>query len=87
MDLAYVDKLANINNDVKYLLVCQNLFDETVDAKRMNAKKFQRNCSGFSKCDYGEELTQKILGRQMVKVWWRYWKNLQPRRNTNSLYT
>ena len=26
MDLAYVDKLANENNGVKYFLVCQNLF-------------------------------------------------------------
>ena len=33
MDLAYVDKLAKDNNGVKYLLVRQDLFDRTVDAK------------------------------------------------------
>ena len=35
MDLAYVDKLAKDNNAVKYLLVRQDLFDRTVDAKGM----------------------------------------------------
>ena len=38
MDLAYVDKLANDNKGVKYLLVRQDLFDRTVDAKRMKTK-------------------------------------------------
>ena len=33
MDLAYVDKLAKDNNGVKYLLVRQDLFDRSVDAK------------------------------------------------------
>ena len=42
MDLAYVDKLAKDNNGVKYLLVRQDLFDRTVDAKRMK-KKILRN--------------------------------------------
>ena len=32
MDLAYVDKLANDSNGVKYLLVRQDLFHRTVDA-------------------------------------------------------
>ena len=34
MDLAYVDILAKDNNAVKYLLVRQDLFDRTVDAKK-----------------------------------------------------
>ena len=38
MDLAYVDKLAKDNNGVKYLLVRQNLFDRTVDAKGKKTK-------------------------------------------------
>ena len=38
MDLAYVDKLAKDNNGVKYLLVRQDLFDRTVDAKRRKQK-------------------------------------------------
>ena len=38
MDLAYVDKLAKDNNSVKYLLVRQDLFDRTVDAKRKKTK-------------------------------------------------
>ena len=38
MDLTYVDKLAKDNNGVKYLLVRQELFDRTVDAKGMKTK-------------------------------------------------
>ena len=38
MVLAYVDKLAKDNNGVKYLLVRKDLFDRTVDAKRMKTK-------------------------------------------------
>ena len=38
MDLAYVDKLAKDNNGVKYLLVRQDLFDRSVDAKGMKSK-------------------------------------------------
>ena len=39
MDLAYVDKLVKKNNGVKYLLVRQDLFDRTVNAKRMKTKE------------------------------------------------
>ena len=38
MDLAYVDKLAKKNNDVKYLIVRQDLFDRTVNAKKRKQK-------------------------------------------------
>ena len=38
MDLAYVDKIAKDNNGVKFLLVRQDLFDRTVDAKGMKTK-------------------------------------------------
>ena len=38
MDLAAVDKLPKSNNGVQYLLVRQDLFDKTVDTKRMETK-------------------------------------------------
>ena len=38
MDSAYVDKLAKDNNGVKSLLVRQDLFDRTVDAKGMKTR-------------------------------------------------
>ena len=41
LDLAYVDKLAKENNSVKYLLVRQDLFDRTVNAKGMKTKDSQ----------------------------------------------
>ena len=38
MNLAYVDKLAKEINGVKYLLVRQDLFDRTVNAKGMKTR-------------------------------------------------
>ena len=49
MDLAYVDKLAKDNNGVKYLLVRQDLFDRTVDAKGMKKKDSKETVKTFSK--------------------------------------
>ena len=37
-DIAYVDKLAKDENGVNYLLVRQDVFDRTVDAKRRKTK-------------------------------------------------
>ena len=48
MDLAYVDKLAKENNGVKYLLVLQDLFDRTVNAKGMKTKASQETVKAFS---------------------------------------
>ena len=49
MDLAYVDKLAKNNNGVKFLLVRQDLFDRTVDAKGMKTKDSKETVKTFSK--------------------------------------
>ena len=48
-DLTYVDKLAKDNNGVKYLLVCQDLFDRTVDAKGMTTRDSKEAVKAFSK--------------------------------------
>ena len=48
MDLAYVDKLAKEKNGVKYLLVRQDLFDRTVNAKGMKTKVSQETVKAFS---------------------------------------
>ena len=47
-DLAYVDKMAKKNNGVKYLLVRQDLFDRTVNAKGMKTKDSQETVKAFS---------------------------------------
>ena len=47
MDLAYVDKMAKVNNEVKYLLVRQDLFDRTVNAKGMKTKDSQETVKAF----------------------------------------
>ena len=47
MDLAYVDKLSEENNGVKYLLVRQCLFDRTVDAKEMKTKDSKETVRAF----------------------------------------
>ena len=48
IDLAYVDKLAKENNGVKFLLVRQDLFDRTVNAKGMTTKDSQETVKAFS---------------------------------------
>ena len=47
-DHAYVDKLAKENNGVKYLLVRQDLFDRTVNAKGMKTKDSRKTVKAFS---------------------------------------
>ena len=49
MDLAYVDKLAKDNNGVKYLLVREDLFDRTVDARGMKTTDSKETVQTFSK--------------------------------------
>ena len=47
LDMAYVDKLAKDNKGVKYLLVRQDLFDRTVDAKGMKSKDSKETVRAF----------------------------------------
>ena len=47
MDLAYVDELAKDNNGVKYILVSQDLFDRTVESKRMKKKDSNETARAF----------------------------------------
>ena len=61
MDLAYVDKLAKDNNGVKYLLVRQNLFDRTVDAKGMKTKDSKETFRAF--------LTMMTKEKRPREVW------------------
>ena len=49
MVLAYVDKLAKDKNSVKFLLVRQDLFERTVDAKGMKKKDSKEAVKTFSK--------------------------------------
>ena len=58
MDLAYVDKPAKDNNGVSYVLVRQDLFDRTVDAKGMK-KKIQRKLFVHFWLWLQKKLTQK----------------------------
>ena len=48
MDLPYVDKLATENNGVKYLLVRQDLFDRSVNARGKKTKDSQETVKAFS---------------------------------------
>ena len=61
MDLEYVDKLAKDNNGVKYLLVRQDLFDRTVDAKVMKTKDSKETVRSF--------LTMITKKSRPKKVW------------------
>ena len=60
MNLAYVDKLAKDNNGVKYLLVRQDLFDRTVDAKGTKTKDSKETVAAIWIMITKKESTQKI---------------------------
>ena len=47
MDLAYVERIDKDNNSVEYLLVRQDLFDRTVDAKGMKTKDSKETVRAF----------------------------------------
>ena len=61
MDLAYADKLAKDNNGVKYLVVRLDLFDRTVDAKKMKTKDSKETVRVFLTM-----ITRKIRPK---KIW------------------
>ena len=61
MELAYVDKPAKNNNGVKYLLVRQDLFDRTVDAKGMKSKGSKETVRAF--------LTMITKKNRPKKIW------------------
>ena len=59
MDLAFVDKLAKVNNGVKYLLLGHYSFDRTVDAKGMKTKGSKTTVRAFSSM-----ITKRIFPRK-----------------------
>ena len=61
MNLAYVDKLAKDINGVKYLLVRQDLFDRTVDAKGVKTKDSRERVRAF--------LSMNTKNNRPNKVW------------------
>ena len=61
MDLAYLDELIKKNNGVMYLLVHQDLFDGTVDAKGMKTKDSRETVYG--------SLTRITKKNRPRKVW------------------
>ena len=67
MDLAYVDKRAKHHNGVKYLLVLQDLFDGTVDAKGMKSKVSKETVPALLTMITQKESSQKTMIYSMVK--------------------
>ena len=60
MDLAYVDKLAKENNGVNYLLVRQDLFDRSLNAKGMKTKDSQESVKRFSSIITKKDRPKKV---------------------------
>ena len=67
--MAYVDKLAKVNNGGKYLLVSQNLFDRTVDAKGKKTKDSKETVRAI--------LTRITKKNRPKKNWFDKGQNLQ----------
>ena len=74
MDLAYADKMAEENNGVKYLLVRQDLFDRTVNAKGMKTKDSQETVKAFSSTITKKNLPKKICVDKGTKFAWAFKK-------------
>ena len=68
MDLAYVDELAKDKDGVKYLLVRQDLFDRTVDAKGMKTKDSNETVKIFSKLITKKNRPKKIWVDQGTEI-------------------
>ena len=68
MDLAYVDKLAEDNNDVGYLLVRQDLFNRTLDAKGMKTKDCKETVRAILRVITKKDSTHKNLGPQRTRI-------------------
>ena len=58
--MAYFEKLATDNNGVKYLLVRQDLFDRTVDAKGRKTKDSKETVRAFLTMITKKNRTKKI---------------------------
>ena len=76
MDLAYVDKLAKDNNGVKYLLVRQDLFYRTVNAKGMKTKDSQETVKALSSMITKRNRPKKIWvdkGTEFAGAFKKFW--------------
>ena len=67
MELAFVDNLSKNNNGVKYLLVQQDMFDRTVDAKGKKTKDSKETLKIFPKW-LQKRIDQKQLGRPRYRI-------------------
>ena len=59
-DLAYVDELSKDINGVKCLLVRQDLFDRTVDSRRMKTKYSNEKFKTFSELSTKNKRPKKV---------------------------
>ena len=86
MVLAYVDKLSKDNNGVKYLLVRQDLFDRTVDAKGMKTKDSKETNKTFSKMITKKNKPKKIWVYQGTEFAGEFKKFCSAEWNRNLIY-
>ena len=67
MDLAYVDELDENIINLKYLLVRENWFDRTVDAKGMNTKDSKETVRAFVKMITRKNRPEEYLGQKRTE--------------------
>ena len=70
MGLTYVDVLAKENNGVKFLLVRQDLFDRTVNAKGRKRKVSQETVKAFSSMITKQNRPKKGWIDKGTGFWW-----------------
>ena len=68
MDLAYVDQVAKEIKDLKYLLIRQDVFDRTVDAKGMKTKDSKETVRAFLTVITNDIDPRKFESRRQQKL-------------------
>ena len=68
MDFGFVDKLAKDNNGVKYLLVCRDMFDKTVDVRQMKTQDSKETVKIFSEMISKKNRPKKVWVDQGTEI-------------------
>ena len=71
LDLAFMDKLSEFDNGVKYLLFCGDVFSRFVRVQLMKSKTSTGAVAAFKKKLQKKPHPKKRMGWSRNRVWWR----------------
>ena len=74
LDLAFMDKLSEFNNGVKYLLICGDVFSRFVRVQLMKSKYSTDAVAAFKKLLWKNNMPQKVWVDQGTEFVGEFWK-------------